>query len=1016
MRQLTLLFAFILFTVVDMTAQGFGRNKPRYRSFDFKVEQSQHFDIHHYLRNREVVDNLVGMSEQWYDYHQQILKDTFFTQNPIIFYNTHAEFQQTNSISGNIGIGTGGVTEAFKNRVVMPLTFSNQSTYQVLGHELVHAFQFKMILGGDSTSIQSLANLPLWLVEGMAEYMTMGRVDPFTAMWMRDAVIQDKIPTIAQMANPRYFPYRYGQALWSYITSRYGDEALRPLFIATAIAGPDIAIPYVLGVEEEVLSRDWANELKTYYAPYIDPATHKTVGRQLLSKENSGNLNVSPAISPDGRYVIYLSEKDLFTTDLFLADARSGKVIRKITSLVKDADLDNINFLESSGTWSPDSKLFAFVAFKKGENVIIIKDADNGKTVEEIEVKGVDALASPNWAPDGKSMVVCGLVEGQPDLYLVNIRTGRAEQLTDDLYSEILPEFSEDGLSIVFSYDKRSMVEGRSYGRYTYDIAEMDLGTRRITTFDVFHTADNLNPQYDAEGNIYFVSDRNGTRDLYRYIKGSGVVYQMTRLNTGISGISRYSPMIDVSKRGDRVVYTTYYDGGFNIYQAQTESFLNEQVDANTVDFIAGTLPMVRTKGQDVVHENLYNADDYNMAAVTSKSTRYKPRFQLDYIGGGAGIGVGNNAFGTLTGLQGGVDMVFSDMLGNNQLYTQLALNGEILDIGGQVTYLNRKNRLAWGVGFGHIPLRTGSQFLTQGTVDGQPALVRVTDLIRIFDESLNAFVHFPFSTTLRLEGGVIGQYRSFRQDQIAEFFDPSGQIFLGEQRERVETGDQIILNQFYTIARGWGAGANIALVGDNSYFGLTSPLAGQRFRLSVERSIGNNDFTGFLADYRKYFWLRPVSLAFRTTGYLRYENESNTLFPLFVGQMGFVRGFGSVFSDNVTQMGIDFTQLIGSKLGVFSFEVRLPFTGPRQLSLIPSNGFFSDLALFYDAGMAFNDFSELSDGINNNENFKPVLAMSAGISMRVNLFGALILEPYYAWPIRENSIRTFGLNFIPGW
>ena len=40
----------------------------------------------------------------------------------MIFYNNHADFQQTNTIGGSIGVGTGGVTEAFKNRVIMPLS------------------------------------------------------------------------------------------------------------------------------------------------------------------------------------------------------------------------------------------------------------------------------------------------------------------------------------------------------------------------------------------------------------------------------------------------------------------------------------------------------------------------------------------------------------------------------------------------------------------------------------------------------------------------------------------------------------------------------------------------------------------------------------------------------------------------------------------------------------------------------------------------------------------------------
>ena len=207
---LLLMMSFELFIVLpyDLEAQYFGRNKPRYRSFEFKVKETPHFDLYYYSQNEEVVNWFSQESELWYDLHSSLLNHDIPFKNPMIVYNNHAEFQQTNAISGGIGVGTGGVTEGLKNRVVMPLTYSNQQTHQVLGHELVHAFQFNMILGGDSTNMQSLSNLPLWTIEGMAEYMSIGRVDPFTAMWMRNAILNDDVPSIQKMANTHYFPER----------------------------------------------------------------------------------------------------------------------------------------------------------------------------------------------------------------------------------------------------------------------------------------------------------------------------------------------------------------------------------------------------------------------------------------------------------------------------------------------------------------------------------------------------------------------------------------------------------------------------------------------------------------------------------------------------------------------------------------------------------------------------------------------------------------------------------------
>ena len=43
---------------------------------------------------------------------------------------------------------------------------------------------------------------------------------------------------------------------------------------------------------------------------------------------------------------------------------------------------------------------------------------------------------------------------------------------------------------------------------------------------------------------------------------------------------------------------------------------------------------------------------------------------------------------------------------------------------------------------------------------------------------------------------------------------------------------------------------------------------------------------------------------------------------------------------------------------------------------------------------------------------------LSSGVSLRVNLFGYIIVEPFYAIPWQNGGFdnATFGLNFAPGW
>ena len=1030
-------FAFLvvfIFLFENVEAQYFGRNKPRYETFDFKVLETPTFEIYHYLENKGVLHDLAQKSEHWYQVHQQVLKDTFSKKNPLVFYCNHADFQQTNTISGRIGIGTGGVTEGLKNRVVMPLAFSNQQTNHVLGHELVHAFQYHMIIKGDSTNIRSLQNLPLWMVEGLAEYLSIGKVDAHTAMWMRDAILNDDFPGIKDLSNPKYFPYRYGQAFWAFIAGYYGDDMIERLFMNTAQYGMEAAVDSLLGINVKTLSGMWKSATETHFKEIMQDAEKENfIGKKLLSEKNAGRMNVSPTLSPDGKYVIFLSEKNLFSLDLFLADARTGEVIRNIASAVRDGHLDAISGLESAGTWSPDSKQFAFVAFAKGKNRLVIKEALSGKTIEEMEIPGIPAFSNPTWSPDGKSIVFAGSVDGQIDLYQFFLKNPQGSankkliQLTDDRYAEMQPNWSFDGKKLVFATDQISLYEGTTHGKYTANIAVMDFETKEITHLDIFRGADNLNPVFDPEGNIYFLSNHDGFRNIYKYDFATEEVFKKTDLLTGVSGITAYSPALSVSKKRDKVLFSHYFKGSYTIFQIKPEKLLNQKISPDSIDFAAATLPVTLPGKKDIVNPNLAAmANMPNMPESSFNEKKYESKFRLDYIGGGGGIGIGNNRFSSGTTLAGGVDMLFSDILGNNQLYTGISMNGEVYDFGGQVIYVNRKKKLAWGASISHIPYRTGFQyFVDTATVilsDGTPILTDKvnTDLLRIFEDGVTLFGHYPFSTTKRIEASVGANYRYFRLDRYTDYY--SGYYSLLQQHEKVKVGDAINIGGLI-LKKGVTYSTDVAFVGDNSFFGIASPMQGYRYRLGIEKYFGLYDYFSLLGDFRKYHFIKPVSLAIRGMHYGRYGNDANNFYPIYLGQMGLVRGYNYGSLVSVGEDNLSFNQLTGSKIFVSNFEIRLPFTGPERLALLKSKYFFSELALFLDGGIAWDSFDDFKLG---NENVpttnKPIPIFSSGVSMRINLFGALIVEPYFAIPFtfdskyKVKSQGTFGINIVPGW
>ena len=133
-----------LFAASTAEAQYFGRNKVQYRDFKFEVLKTDHFDIYFYDEERAAAADVARMAERWYARLSVLLDHNLSSRQPLVLYASHAHFEQTNVVGGEIGEGTGGVTEGLKRRVVLPLTGALRETDHVLGHELVHAFQYDM--------------------------------------------------------------------------------------------------------------------------------------------------------------------------------------------------------------------------------------------------------------------------------------------------------------------------------------------------------------------------------------------------------------------------------------------------------------------------------------------------------------------------------------------------------------------------------------------------------------------------------------------------------------------------------------------------------------------------------------------------------------------------------------------------------------------------------------------------------------------------------------------------------
>ncbi|HVR70118.1 MAG TPA: BamA/TamA family outer membrane protein [Vicinamibacteria bacterium] len=998
--------ALALSLAMPLGAQEFGRNNVRYESFDFQVLKTERFDIYYYPQEEQAVRHAARMSERWYARLSRVLNHQFVQRQPLILYATHPHFWQTNTLGGGVGEGTGGATEVFKRRIVMPFAGPLGETDHVLGHELVHAFQYD-ITGRRGSQLPTAVQLPLWFIEGMAEYLSVGPVDPHTAMWMRDAARRERLPTIRQLGDPRYFPYRYGQALWSFVAGRWGDDAVgNALRIAGRTPDAEKALEEVTGLKSEELSKEWHAAVREAYAPVFaatQPATR--YGRALITDDNAGELNVGPSLSPDGRHLVFLSEKSLFAIEMFLADAQTGRVRKKIVETAVDPHFDSLEFIRSSGGWAPDSRRFVFAAVHKGRPVLSVLDTERAEVVQEVRLPQLGEIFDPSFSPDGQSVVFSANTGGLLDLWVYDLRAGRLRRLTDDAFAELQPAWSPDGRTIAFSTDRfTSRLEDLYFGDYR--LAALDVATGAVRELPSFAGAKNIDPQWSTDGSsLYFIADRNGISNVYRLELAGGRHTQVTDLLTGVTGITALSPALTVG--GSRVAFSVYEEDQHRIYSVESPA-VQAGSALQPVDRRAAALPPLERRQAEVARLT-QNTTLGLPAPRTFPVTDYEPRLSLDFVGQPT-LAVGRDPFGTYVG--GGVSFLFSDMLGNHRLAAVVQASGRVEDIGGVVAYENRRTRWNLGASLESIPYVTGAFATGVAAVDGQSVFIQRSDLFRETHRSLTGYAAYPFSRAQRFEVGASYRHISFGREVLTEFFDPGSGQFLGREEEDLDAPGALSLGQ-----------GSAALVYDTSIFGATSPILGRRYRLEALPTVGSINFTGVLADVRQYVMpLRPYTFAARVLHYGRYGagGEDPRLTSLYLGYPQLVRGYDfNSFdaSECVSAVGDCpvFDQLIGSRLLIGNFELRFPLFGA-----FGARSFYGPLPIellaFADAGVAWSRGQSVRFERGSSSPTERRFVTSVGTGFRFNVFGYAVIEVDYVKPLdRPNKGWIWQFNLSPG-
>jgi Tol biopolymer transport system component len=544
----TLFVSLLVLAPLDAGAQYFGRNKVEYERFEFRILVTEHFDIYYYPREERAARLASRLAERWYARLSSLLNHTFDRRQPLVLYGSQAEFSQTNVVAGLMPDSVGGVTEGAKRRIVMPFAPTLAETDRVMGHELVHAFQFDIARRHGSDTGQ-----PLWFIEGMAEYLSRGSLGPESSLWLRDSVLSQRLPE--ELGGTREVsPYLFGHAFWSYLGGRFGDDivekALKPGRKQRRLKD---RMRHATGEDLDALYREWREAVHREYAGAAE-------GRDRYPVWSRDHMEIGPAVAPDGERVVFFSERDRVSLDLFLADVTTGKVIRKLATTAATAEFDSLQPLRSTGAWSRDGRWFAFAAVKQGRASLQLVDVERGEGDREIVFPHLGQVLSPTWSPDGRSIAFSAIAGGWTDLYVTDVATGALRQLTDDAVADWQPAWSPDGDSIALVTERFSTdLELLQVGRPQLALLDLDSNEMRPVARSA---ATQLNPQWSAgDRALYFVEHTGGVANVLRIDLESTVTRRVTDVATGVSGVTPTGPSLSVSADATTIAFTVYKNG-----------------------------------------------------------------------------------------------------------------------------------------------------------------------------------------------------------------------------------------------------------------------------------------------------------------------------------------------------------------------------------------------------------------------------------------------------------------------
>jgi len=935
----------------------FGRNKIQYTEFDWQVMSTDHFDIYYNAEMEELA--LIGAqyAEESYDVLKNRYNHSLNYKVPLIFYSSHLYFQQTNVIPNLLPEGVGGFFEFFKGRVVIPSDGSISQFKRVIRHELNHVFMYgKVRRVNKNHKIFNPRYPPLWFSEGLAEYWS-GKSDTQAEMVIRDAVLNNYIVPVQRLYTiaGSYLMYKEGENLLSFIAERYGDEKIL-LIMENIWLYPRFAqvVAYVLGISYTELSKQWIYSLKKYYYPLLAEKDKPQMASSIVDQKG---FNSKPTVYTDKdgtKKIIYVSNKKGYSG--IFEKPFSGKAKMEAEEVLigeKSSEFETFHLFRSSIDVN-DNRILAFVT-KSGETDVIHRmSLDNGEQMPPISFKELVTISSPSWSPDGEKLAFTGLSrKGFNDLYVYDIPNGNMLKLTNDVYDDRDPSWSPDGEYIAFSSDRTMTGDHGKYNLFKIDIKTLNI---RYLTYGDFN---DRAPKYSKEGKIVFFSDRGGMNNIWLLKdKKNQANYKLTNAslrsednNKIKNNLKDYqavrvtnfttAAMDPVWSDENSLVFSAFEDFSFKIMKLANFSTFATSIEKQNMNFSRVELWSHRKIEKD----------------ITTISKKYKSGYTLD-------IAQSQVSQDPIFGTSGGAAFALSDILGNNRyymvVYNNARTSGDILSsFNIAVTKISLAGRT--NIAYGGFHLNNRRFNLHEGFFDEK----RVGGFLS---------VAYPLSFFQRIEASTSLSYSL--KDR-----------FGGDSREA------------------WLAVNSVRYVKDNSLWGPSGPLDGQRISLQVAYTndvrFSNLNYYSLVADYRKYFRLtNSTSFATRLM-YLHSEgNPDREIQRFYIGGSWTLRLYPRF-------------RIWGTRAYVINNEYRFPFIDQMGVKFPFGTIGFRGIrgALFFDVGNVYN--GELF----NKEWEETKGSYGFGFRMRIGRFLVLRYDigrrtSFRKWPDTTYRQFFFGWDF----